>query len=205
MQQFPLSSAVFDVWVPRPSTALGIDPRSAIVSSVAQDGQTHRVCDLEGNRLGADNLQSFPQRLLHAAGRAAQRYPTMGRAQFELTDLTHVGQFDLRLRRLIAITDHDALANYLSPEPVPVVLDATEARRRVEQATQTVMPTFTVTGPLAACLHRWTGKTRNEGGVELECVSQDGLSVEWVSGWPLPWDTTKLLTPALSALLNEHL
>lgn len=200
----PTQAALFDVWIPRNNT-YGIDPRSAIVSSADQAGQPMRMAYYEGHRFGASNMTYFTERAYHAAGRAAQRYPTIARCCIPVSDLTHVGQFDLRLRRFVAITDHDALANYLAPERMPVVLDATEARRRVEQATQTVMPTFTVTGPLAACLHRWTGKTRNEGGVELECVSQDGLSVEWVSGWPLPWDTTKLLTPALSALLNEHL
>lgn len=83
------------VFVPRsgvPAERM-IDAGSAIVGAdVRADGNVEVY--YEGNRLGAENLRRYEDRLLVAGGRLAQRYPTIARALVPADDLVLVGTLD---------------------------------------------------------------------------------------------------------------
>jgi len=180
----------FDIWVAI-NPAECIAPRSALVSSADQSGDS-RLCYFEGNLYDADNMRRFTDRVMHAAGRAVTRYPTVAKSRIPVTDLRHVGTYDARSRRICSITDHDALLSYLSPEPLPVVLTAEEARRRASAALSGFMavPHHSSGGhDVWGRLHTWTGATRRNAGVALfECVTLDGEATEWLPamGFPFP-------------------
>lgn len=67
-----------------------IDPRSGIVA--ARRGEQVEVY-FEGNRLGAENLRLYAQRVTNAAGRLFQRYPTVARAVYSLAEF--MAQFEV--------------------------------------------------------------------------------------------------------------
>jgi hypothetical protein len=88
------------VLVPRPGTraAQFIDPGSGIVTDSTAEPLTteHGVSILvyyEGNRFGAVNIQTLEDKVLHAAGRLDQQYPTVAMGVFLRTDFIPVGTF----------------------------------------------------------------------------------------------------------------
>lgn len=50
--------------------------------------------DYEGDLFGAANIVTYADRVLHAAGRHAAKYPTTARTTLSVEDLTAVGTFD---------------------------------------------------------------------------------------------------------------
>lgn len=189
----------FDLWIPASADA-GIAPRSAVVSSCDQAGET-RLCYFEGNVYGADNLRRFSDRVRCAVGRAVHRYPTLARSRLPVAMLRHVGTFDARSQRITAITDPAMLSDYLTPEPPPCLLTAEEARRRVAAAMAPFLPT-PPHGPVWQRLHAWTGQTRREaGGMAFECVTEDAQTTEWLCGIAY-W--TPHLTHGLRHLLDQE-
>lgn len=78
---------LFEILVPKLTSpyAKTIDPRSAIVGRAGHHG--YWIIDYEGNRSGAANLKLFDERLLHAAGRGATRYPTTARLYIRVGEL----------------------------------------------------------------------------------------------------------------------
>lgn len=71
-----------------------IDPRSAIVGSPdAPDTAERTLIYYEGNRYGAGNIVTFADRAMIAAGRLAERYPTVARAAVPRQALLLVGSF----------------------------------------------------------------------------------------------------------------
>lgn len=181
------SSPIFDLWVPRPGTRHDIAPRSAIVSSSDQSGD-RRLVYYEGNLLDAENLRRYAQRVHCAAGRATQRYPTVAKALLSEADLMQVGRYDSRSRRITMLTDADALAAFLDPEPLPTVLSSEDARRRVARALGSLgVPQQDMHAAVWDRLHAWTGATKRGGrGIELECVTEDGTGTEWLPGIQFP-------------------
>ena len=97
----------------------GIDAGSAIVSidgdAVPDDLIT---VDYESNRDGYSNLTGFRDRLLHAAGRHIERYPTRARAQVPRSALVNVGFADYEDGRIVTfrITDRGALRAWIGDE-----------------------------------------------------------------------------------------
>lgn len=87
------------VYVPSHAGTL-IDQGSGVVGSPAHkfmpmlpdDGRI--TADYEGNRFGASNIKTYADRVLHAAGRHTQKYPTVARSTLSTEDLTEVGSFD---------------------------------------------------------------------------------------------------------------
>lgn len=112
---------MFDVFVPKAGTrAAGIvAPKSAIVAAHEQPdcllGTDQALCYFEGNLYGAVNLQSFSERLLSAAGRALQRYPTVAKSFFNRSDLVLVGYYDFEQKHLVVI-DRRSLKDWLGDE-----------------------------------------------------------------------------------------
>lgn len=78
-----------------PKKVMTIAPGSGIVAA-QKEGMFH--IHYEGNLYGAENLRTWEERLLHAAGRAYQNYPTTARmAMPESVALDHflvVGKLD---------------------------------------------------------------------------------------------------------------
>lgn len=190
--------AQYDLWIPV-ARELGIAPRSAIVSSADQDGE-RRLCYYEGNLFSADNLVRYADRVRCAVSRAVERYPTVARASLPREALNRVGRFDARARRITALSDPDALRAYLDPEPCPEVLTADEARRRIEQALRGLGRP--ASGPAWHRLHAWTGRVRaHAGGMLIECATEQGDAVEWLSGLH---GIPSYLAPGLRDLLDRE-
>ncbi len=74
--------------------------------------------DFESNRGDYSNVQTFRERLLHAAGRHVERYPTQARLSVSRAALTNVGFADYEDGRLVTfrITDRGALAEWIGDE-----------------------------------------------------------------------------------------
>lgn len=108
----------FDLFVPAGADAFGIDPGSAIVAGVSQRGQERVIVHYEGNRYGAQNMRRYDERCLHAAGRAATRYPTVAKSSLPSDQLRVVGTYDLTTRH-ISVADASALQAWLGQEPIP--------------------------------------------------------------------------------------
>lgn len=67
-----------------------IDPQSGIVAAVRGDQVDVYY---EGNRMGAENLSLYAQRVTNAAGRLFKRYPTVARSVYSLAEFT--AQFEI--------------------------------------------------------------------------------------------------------------
>ena len=112
-----MAATVYRLYVPAAGSNTGIDDGSAIVG----EPEIKRIgVDYEGNRYGASNVQTFEEKVAHAAGRRAARYPTTARASYPADSLIEVGsvRYDEVMRSWIIcdITDHDALEAW-SPGP----------------------------------------------------------------------------------------
>lgn len=114
------------IYVPAAGTHLGIDPKSAIVGREPEDGRIKVY--FEGNRFGAENMRRFTDRLMHAAGRLVQRYPTIAYGWYPEKALVAVGTYDAANWRITAIHNADALQQWLENEPMPEVFNPTEPR-----------------------------------------------------------------------------
>jgi len=87
---------LFRVYVPSNPASTRIDAGSGIVSTdppAATDGGRIAV-DYEGNRYGSSSMRTWADRIHHAAGRCATRYPTIARAVLPADALTRVGSYD---------------------------------------------------------------------------------------------------------------
>lgn len=103
----------FDIYVPTGELLARerIDARSGIVGTPViewfeydgddrEDADAERmVIDFEGNRYGAQNIVTYADRLVHAAGRHREHYPTVARLVVDRSELVRVGTFDLRAER----------------------------------------------------------------------------------------------------------
>lgn len=111
-----MGATEYRLYVPAAGSLTHIDDGSAIVGEPEGD----RIgVDFEGNRYGACNMQTFEDRITHAAGRRAYRYPTTARASYPADALIEVGtvRYDELMRSWIIsdITDRQALQAW-SPE-----------------------------------------------------------------------------------------
>ena len=87
-----MTTAPLAVFVPTdPARTLSIDSGSGIVGTV--DGPM-TVIDYEGNRYGSTSMVTWADRVHHAAGRHADRYPTVARSVVPAVTLVQVGTFD---------------------------------------------------------------------------------------------------------------
>lgn len=88
--------SAFIILVPR-NNSHGIAAGSGITAKATEGRKTFQI-DYEGNLYGACNLNSYWERLAHAAGRGATNYPTGARLWLEedqmLEDFDIAGRFD---------------------------------------------------------------------------------------------------------------
>lgn len=105
------------LYVPKPGKAFGIEPGSAILASADQDASQERVLVYyEGNLLGAENMRTFAERALHAAGRQVVRYPTVAKMAMLKADLIEVGRYHYPSQRVVELTNIPALVNWVPDE-----------------------------------------------------------------------------------------
>ena len=121
-RQVDRESFLFDVFVP----AVKASPEvarlargSAIVSLQDERGHAEgrRLCYFEGNVFGAVNMNTFPDKLTCAAGRAVEQYPTMAKGFFDPDDLVLVGTYDYAFHQFSVTGNRDALNAWLG-EPL---------------------------------------------------------------------------------------
>jgi hypothetical protein len=119
------------LFVPAPNRLQLIRSGSAIVGSDYAPGLT--LIDYEGNVYDADALRTFEGRLIKAAGRHVQRYPTVARSVVDSRDLRTVG-LAIELPSLAwvvtTIDNAGALADWLGAEPLPPLWGSPELRSR---------------------------------------------------------------------------
>jgi hypothetical protein len=70
-----------------------IDPKSAIVGRAHSPDSTDMTVIYEGNRYGAENIVTFADRAMLAAGRVAEKYPTVASCAVPQQAMTLVGWF----------------------------------------------------------------------------------------------------------------
>lgn len=86
------------IFIPAPGSSLErhTAPGSAIVGLPMEPGAESAgslvTIDLEGNLYGAMNLRLFRERVLHAWGRQATRYPTAARRAAPAEELIKIGE-----------------------------------------------------------------------------------------------------------------
>lgn len=93
-----------------------IAPASAIVSNSEASGE-RILCHYEGNLFGAQNLNSYFQRLITAGGRLASNYPTAAMGEFDPEDFAVVGTFDWARQGVTHVVDAESLAVWAG-EPI---------------------------------------------------------------------------------------
>jgi hypothetical protein len=120
------------VYIPRSGTLSMIKPKSAICGTQNND---RLVLDFEGNTLNITNLASYTQRLISAAGRHAERYPTIARINAESIDYVLVGEYDTTTS-LLSVFDADALEVWSGEriEASTTLISPVVTRREYEQS-----------------------------------------------------------------------
>ncbi|BCB22300.1 hypothetical protein [Bosea sp. ANAM02] len=113
------------IYVPRPGSPAEtmIRPHSAVVATI-EDGADMASCFFEGNVHGAQNLRSFHDRLVVAAGRLTCDYPTTARALVPVGDLIKVASYDPRFLAVRDVTDGKRLSDWAG-EPVESITGVT--------------------------------------------------------------------------------
>ena len=102
------------IYVPAPGSpgCTGIIEGSGIVGTPAAEDRV--LIDYEGARYDQVNMVTWADRLVHAAGRHTQRYPTVARRVVRASELLEVGQFDPDECRAYLDGEHnDALVAWL--------------------------------------------------------------------------------------------
>lgn len=118
------------IYIPLPgsTTEAMIHPRSAIVAKV-EEGADTAFCYFEGNVYGAQNLRTFHDRLVVAAGRMTSDYPTTARALVPVGDLIHVASYDPRFLAVRDVIDGNLLSQWAG-EPLESITGITLAEGR---------------------------------------------------------------------------
>jgi len=98
------------VYCPKPSSpfARAIAAGSAIVGDPTRSHDGLILVYYEGNMYGAANMRKYSERVLHAAGRLATRYPTIACQYLPPDQLEAVGTYD-RESAAFALSNPDAL------------------------------------------------------------------------------------------------
>jgi hypothetical protein len=106
----------YNLYVPAEGVRHNIILGSAIVGEEDEEGWVHT--HYEGG--GASNVQTFEEKITHAAGRRSERYPTSALRSWEKEDLVLVGTVkkDDQLRHWVieSITNELALRNWVGPD-----------------------------------------------------------------------------------------
>lgn len=136
------------VYIPTDEAAerLGIAPGSAICGST--EGERIRI-DYEGDIYGRASMRGYAKRLLHAAGRHVERYPTVARAWVRPEDLIIVGTYDTE-REDLHLSEPDALLAWLGSDHFAPE-DLVAPTRRAEER-QMIITALRGDNPIAAAV-----------------------------------------------------
>jgi hypothetical protein len=113
------------IYVPRPGspTEALVRPHSALVATI-EEGAEMTSCFFEGNIHGAQNLRTFHDRVVVAAGRLTSDYPTTARALVSVSDLIRVASYDPRFLAVRDVTDGQRLSEWAG-EPIESITGVT--------------------------------------------------------------------------------
>ena len=101
------------VYVPKLGALPSIQPGAGIVGSQSAEHRDKVLIDYEDNRVGAVNIQTFADRVRHAADRHRTGYPTVSRMLVDDDDLLHVGDFHLQTG-IVEVSNGEALESWLA-------------------------------------------------------------------------------------------
>lgn len=97
------------VYVPKSEEVQArIAPGSGIVC--AETDKPYRMLYFEGNIYNAVNIRTFADKVLIAAGREAENYPTVAKYLVDPAEVEEVGTFD---GHSITVTNEDALREWI--------------------------------------------------------------------------------------------
>lgn len=116
---------MIDVFLPIDQTVHDhIDRGSGIVGT--PEGERVTI-DFEGNRHGYANIHTFADRVMIAAGRHQERYPTIARLSVEAGSVVRVGSYDGSRRIAVDFDRLDAVAAWIgcSVADLPAQLSVT--------------------------------------------------------------------------------
>lgn len=115
-----------DLFVPSDPHATSIRPGSAIVGEPSDDDRV--LCYYEG---GSTSISEWSEKVAHASGRLAERYPVVSRALLERSELVMVGRVGwskpLSAWIVTEVTDRAALEDWTGS---PVLVGPTEEQKR---------------------------------------------------------------------------
>lgn len=111
--------ATLAICVPVPGTNLAkqLVPGSAIVCALELTNKRtfptvqEVLIYFEGNVYGAESMQSFRHKIVHAAGRMMTRYPTIARQSVSTSELLPVGEYDYEYK-IVEIFRPDLVENW---------------------------------------------------------------------------------------------
>ena len=108
------------VFVPANPTATLIARGSAIVGQTGGEEGEHITIYYEGNLLGYADVKTYADRARIAAGRLAERYPTIARATVPQSALRQIGWFnpETGIELFDEVQTKDALAFWLAMEVI---------------------------------------------------------------------------------------
>lgn len=105
---------IVSIYVPRKgsSAAQSVLPGSALVGDPSRMRDGAVLCYFEGNKNLADNIKTFADKLIHAAGRLARDYPTVAKGAFRAEELIEVGRYDAVRCCVVEVSDGKALSGW---------------------------------------------------------------------------------------------
>jgi len=107
------STMHLDVYVPKLATLPEIRPGAGIIGSPRVDDPDKLLIDYEDNQAGASNIQTYADRVVHAADRHLTGYPTAKRMLADADDLLLVGTFDTH-SGVVDVSDSQVLESWLT-------------------------------------------------------------------------------------------
>jgi hypothetical protein len=105
------------LYVPATEETFGIKPGSAIVGTLhvpGNHGPERLTVDFEGGVHNPAYFSNFANRVLHAAGRHVQRYPTVARMSLEAEHLRPVASYDADSWTIVDLYDEPALMAWVA-------------------------------------------------------------------------------------------
>lgn len=111
------------IYVPTEKCHAHILPGSGIVGVELEGPRRQVLIHFEGNRYGSENIKTWEDKLLHAAGRLVERYPTIAFAVVDRDAVRAVGIYETDTWSVVERWDHNdavikkALNEWLTPTP----------------------------------------------------------------------------------------
>lgn len=126
MSSYP-TEATYDLWIPRDTRQVAKGtPLIARPPELPDGNMIHAYYEEPGNYA---NVTTFAHRIIQAAGRLHDRYPTSKLQGFYLDDVVHVGRIGYRVGLNWVITEFTDLASLIEWDPGPHFLGGSPSAR----------------------------------------------------------------------------